>query len=131
MAFAFRPIALVLIAVLVTGCSRGVHIQPAWWDARENVEPGSYRIRLHGRVEYLVRSYAMTDSTVVIQELLPADERFTHGREQLPIEIALERVSSIERLKANVGVTVGMVIWMTVIVALVIWLANTNLAIGN
>jgi hypothetical protein len=36
-------------------------------------------------VEYLVSDYAMTDSTVVIVALLPSDERYAHGRENLPI----------------------------------------------
>jgi hypothetical protein len=127
MRFVRRPLALVLIALLVTGCSHAVPIPRAEWSPEPAVAPGAYRVRLHGRVEYLVRHYAITDSTVVINELMPSDERFPHGRESLPIAIPLARVESISRMEPDWPMTSLAVVGLLGLVAFMILLMTVEL----
>jgi len=104
-----RAVCVALIALMATGCTKAVEIPRADIDDAKYREPGSYRIRLHGRQEYLVRRFSVTDSTVVVEELMPGDERFRTGREWLPTSILWGEVESISRTETN---------WLLTVVAL-------------
>lgn len=117
-----RGICVVVIALLATGCAHGVPIPRDRWEPAEKA--GSYRIRLHGRVEYLVTSYTLSDSTVVISGLSPSDQRFVQGREALPIEIPLAQVSSISRMELYWPMTILAITVVCSLVALGIWIST-------
>ena len=85
------------VALIATGCSKAVEIPRSEIANEEYREPGSYRIRMKGWEEYLVTRFSVTDSTVVIEELSPSDERFRFQRESLPMTLPLSEVSSISR----------------------------------
>jgi hypothetical protein len=96
---------LVIALLLLGGCSRAVEIPPGQVDDPQYQAVGSYRIRLQGREEYLVRRFSVTDSTVAIEELHPSDQRFRFGREKLPITVARERVLSVSIMKPDILMT--------------------------
>jgi hypothetical protein len=113
--------SILLIALLATGCSKAVEIPRTEIDDPAYREPGSYRIRVQGREEYLVRRFSISDSTIVVEELLPSDERFRTEREDLPTSIPLVQVESISRMETN-GLLTAVVLTPIVIVgALMVW----------
>ncbi|HEU4928701.1 MAG TPA: hypothetical protein VFU38_02640, partial [Candidatus Krumholzibacteria bacterium] len=85
-----RPyIALLMIILTATGCSKAVEIPRTDIDDVKYREPGSYRIRLRGREEYLAKRFSVTDSTIVIEELMTSDERYRLERASMPREIPI------------------------------------------
>lgn len=123
----YRRIAVLMIAVMVSGCSKAVDIPREDIDDAKYREPGSYRIRLKGWDEYLVKRFTTTDSSVVIEELLPSDERFRMGREELPQEISLSQVSSVSRMETNVPLTFA----VSLVLGAVGWLIGSMIASGG
>jgi hypothetical protein len=114
-----RSIALVLIIFMAAGCSKAVEIQRSEIGEPAYREAGSYRIRLQGHNEYLARRFSVTDSTIVVEELLPSDERYRLERVDLPIVIPLSAVEYVSRLQTNVGATIGIVTVAGLLIALV------------
>jgi hypothetical protein len=105
-----------------TGCSKAVEIPRADIDDPKYREEASYRIRLEGREEYLANRFSVTDSTVVVEELLPADERYRLERTTLPITIPISQVSSIAQLETDAWKTYGVVLGIgAAITFLVVW----------
>ncbi len=104
-----RTIATTLVAPTLISCSKAVEIPRDDIDDPKYRDAGSYRIRLQGWEEYLAARFSVTDSTIVIEELLPSDERFRTGRENLPITIVRERVASVSHMETNWWVTVPVV----------------------
>jgi len=96
--------AVILIASMTAACTKAVVIPRADWADYEKRIEGSYRIRLTSREDYLVRRFSTTDSTVVIEEMLPGDERYRTRRTELPIAIPLSEVESIAETRTNWGV---------------------------
>jgi hypothetical protein len=117
-------VGFVLAGLMALGCSRAVNIPSDQVDDLRWHQPGTYRIRLHGREEYLVRRYTVTDSTVVVEELHPSDERYRFHRTEVPITIPLSRVESIARLETNRPVTALLLVTAGAAAAFVVWLAN-------
>jgi hypothetical protein len=115
-------IASVLLVAIATGCSKAVEIPRDDIADAKYREPGSYRIRLKGWDEYLVKRFSVTDSTVVIEELLPSDEQFRMGRESLPTAISRDDVVSISRMQTNVAMTAVVLIPMAIIGYFIGWM---------
>lgn len=126
-----RGIALLLTVFTMTGCTTGAEISRAYIDDPKYREPGNYRIRVEGWEEYLVKRFSVTDSTVVIEELSPGDERFRMGRGQLPYVISWDRVESIARVKINPMGTAAIVLTVGLLVSFIVWLSTADLDIGE
>ena len=94
-----------LLALLLTGCSNAKEIPRDQLGAEEYRKPGSYRVKLHGWNEYNVRRFSMTDSTVVIEELLSTDDHYKLKRHDMPIVVSLKDVEYIGEMKANKPLT--------------------------
>lgn len=124
-----RVTSLTLIALMATSCSRAVEIPSEQIDDPVYQQPGSYRIRLDGREEYLVRRFTVTDSTVVIQELLPSDQRYRFGRQNIPVTVPRAAVKSISRMETNHGLTFGLLTASALLIALFVYLATSDLSI--
>ncbi len=108
-----RGLALVLIAFLMTGCTKAVEIPPADIDKPEYRWPGSYRIRVTTHEEFLVRKFSTTDSTIVVEQLLSTDERYGSAKQPLPIVIPRANVASIAAISKSPstgGIVIGGVI---------------------
>src|SRR5262245_4437731 len=127
----YRAVALLLIACMMTGCSGAVEIPRNEIDDPKYREPGNYRIRVKGWEEYLVKRFSVTDSTVVIEELSPGDERFRMGREKLPFVIASDQVVSISKVKINTMGTAMIVLAVGLFAGFIVWLTTTDWDIGE
>jgi hypothetical protein len=103
---------VILAALLVVSCSRAVEIPRADIDDPQYREPGSYRIRLKGREEYIAKRFSVTDSTVVIEQLHPADERYRQWEDARPITIPIADVSSFARYKTH---ALGTTAWVVLV----------------
>ena len=109
--------------LLLVACARAVEIPRDQVGAEEYRKPGSYRIRLHGWNEYNVRRFSMTDSTVVIEELLTTDDHYKLKRHEMPIVIPLAEVMSISEMKST-WVTKPLLITSAVLVVATILIIN-------
>src|SRR5678809_283767 len=89
------PIATVLVVLLLLGCSHAVYLPRYEWNAEEYRKPGSYLIRVHGGKNYNTHRFSMTDSTVVIDELLVIDDLYKMMRHDMPIVVPLKDVEYI------------------------------------
>lgn len=122
-----KQLSWVLILYVLTGCSKAVELRRADMDDAKYREPGSYRIRLENREQYLVRRFVVTDSTMVIEELMPADERYRAWREELPVTIPRTDITSFAQLEtdyvvsAAVGILMGSVILLILAVKSIEW----------
>ncbi len=123
--------ALLFVSSTATGCTKATEIPRTRIGDPTYREDGSYRIRLHGRQEYLVRRFSVTDSTVVVEELMPGDERFRTGREKLPTSIPLDEVESISRTETNVWLTTVVVLSAGLIIAACVAVATADLDMGE
>lgn len=119
-----RPIAVFLIALTASGCTTAAEIPRSDVDNPAYREVGSYRIRQKGRKEYLVSRFSVTDSTVVVEALLPVDERYRMGRADLPIVIPLDEVTQIARTKTSVLGTMGIVAFVSSMGLFLYWLTT-------
>lgn len=111
-----KRLSWVLIVLMLTGCSKAVELRRADMDDAKYREPGSYRIRLKGREEYLVRRFSVTDSTMVIEELMPADERYRPWRANLPVTVPLTDITSFAQLETDYVVSAGVGILMASVI---------------
>ena len=91
----------IVAALLFTGCSNAQEISRDQLGAEEYRKPGSYRVKLHGWNEYSVRRFSMTDSTVVIEELLVTDDHYKLKRHDMPIVVPLKDVEYIGTMETN------------------------------
>lgn len=73
----------------------------------------------------MVTRFSVTDSTVVIEELSPGDERFRMGRENLPTEIPKDRVVSVAHVETNWWVTVPVVASVGLVIGYIVVLIAT------
>ncbi len=128
-----RAISVVLIALLCVGCSRAVEIPRQQLEAQEYRKVGSYKVRLHGWNEYNVRRFSMTDSTVVIEELLVTDDRYKLKKHDMPIVVPREDVEYIAAMETNkplttavlVGAAAG-IVYMTYVALLLSGMSHSN-----
>lgn len=122
-----RGLSLILIALLMTGCSKAVEIPREDITKPEYREPGVYRIRLHGIDEYIAERFSVTDSTIVIEQLSKSDERYRVERETLPVTVPIENVESVSRLEVNEGLTYGFIFGTCAIIGLIIWVSTWDI----
>lgn len=121
-----RTVALLLVVTLLaSNCSKAVYIPKSEARAQEYREPGAYRIKLEGWNEYYARRFSVTDSTVVIEELLETDDRYKRMRHDMPIVIPIGEVESISRMETNVPVTAVMLVAGAVVIGGLLWLIAT------
>jgi len=119
----FLIVVWISVVALATGCSRGVEVPRTQLESEEYRKPGDYRIRLHGWNEYHARCFAMTDSTVVIEELLQSDDHYKLMRHDLPIVLPLKDVENISVMKTNWPVT-GLILGACLGIAYYVWAAS-------
>jgi hypothetical protein len=121
-----RPRILVfpLVALLLVACSRAAEIPHQQLGAKEYRKPGSYKVRLHGWNEYNVRRFSMTDSTVVIEELLVHDDHYKLKQHDMPIVVPLKDVEYIGVMKTNWGVTALAVAAVGAVAGLIVGLSH-------
>ena len=122
-----RFVASLMIALTVFGCSKAVDIPRDNIDEAMYREPGSYRIRLKGREEYLAKRFSVTDSTIVIEELMTSDERYRLERASMPREIPIVEVESVAEMRLNKGVTYGSILGLGLVMGLIIWLTTVEI----
>ncbi len=108
---------MALVVLLIIGCSNAQEIPRQKLDAEEYRKPGSYRIKLRGWNEYNARRFSMTDSTVVIEELLTTDDHYKVKRHEMPIVVPLNEVEYIGVMETNVPVTFAAVAAVGTVVA--------------
>ncbi|HEX6941529.1 MAG TPA: hypothetical protein VF128_01310 [Gemmatimonadaceae bacterium] len=89
----------------MSGCSKAVLIPRENIQREEYREPGSYRIRLKGWNEYYARRFSVTDSTIVIEELLKSDDRYKLMKHDMPIVVPLDHVEYVGVMKTVVPAT--------------------------
>jgi hypothetical protein len=114
--------SIVTVALLFAGCSKAVVIPRELAAEPRYREPGSYRIRLQGWNEYYARRFSVTDSTVVIEELLKSDDRYKLMRHDMPIVIPASEVSSISTMETNRPVTIAVIAGLGLAAAYMTWL---------
>jgi len=117
---------MVLLVPIFVACTKGVEIPRADIDDPKYREEGSYRIRMKGWEEYLVKRFSVTDSTLVIEELSSGDERFRMGRENLPYVLPLSQVVSVGRVKTNVPGTLAIVLVVGALAAFLVALSSVQ-----
>jgi hypothetical protein len=89
--------ALVLIALMATGCTRVVEIPLAQLEGTAPDHKGKYRISTIDGSSYIARGFALSDSTIVIKKLDQDDERYRTAK--LPVTLALRDVKTFEKLE--------------------------------
>jgi hypothetical protein len=117
---------IALVALATMSCSRAVMI-PQWQVTSEEYrKPGDYRIRLHGWNEYHARRFSMTDSTIVIEELLQSDDHYKLMRHDMPIVVPLKDVENISVMKTNRSLTTVVLVGVGSIVVFWVWIAASG-----
>lgn len=119
---------MIMAALLITGCSRAVEIPRQQVGAEEYRRVGSYKVRLHGWNEYNVRRFSMTDSTVVIEELLATDDHYKLKKHDMPIVVPLEDVEYIGVMKTNWILTTAALVGIGAVVAFFVALSQVQWA---
>src|SRR5262249_11394595 len=123
-----RAIAIVFSALTFAGCSKAVVIPREDLGNEKYRNIGSYRIKLHGWNEYHARRFSMTDSTVVIEELLVSDDRYKLKRHDMPIVLPVKDIESIAEMKNDPVVTTSVLLGVGVFAAFCIWLSTIDLS---
>ena len=96
-----RRTGVVLIAALLatSGCTKAVDVPRDRFEMAGATPETTHRIRMKGNAEYTARWFSVTDSTLVITELSPADPNYRLLRP--PIILPLDDVESVSRLESN------------------------------
>jgi hypothetical protein len=90
-----RAVGTACIFLALAGCSKPVEIPRDQFDAAAKEEKSYFRIQMADDSHYVVRRFALTDSTLVIEKLHQADERY--NRTELPIVVPRADVASIAK----------------------------------
>lgn len=88
-----RPIAIVLIALLVTGCASTKQVPREEFEAMSHKPLHTHRVTMADGTTYSVMRFSVTDSTFVIEELGKTDERYQQA--ELPIILPLGDVATL------------------------------------
>lgn len=120
-----RPVAFALIvALLVTSCAPGGMVPLDRKPGEVTEYEGKHRIRMRDGSEYIVHTFTLSDSLVVIKWLDSSDARFAGATR--PISLPVREVSKIEDLSKTPS-TAGMVIVVgcaAAVVGLSIWILS-------
>jgi hypothetical protein len=119
-------IALVLVALLLTGCSKAVVIPREDLTRTEYRKVGDYRIKMHGWNEYHARRFSLTDSTVVIEELKKSDDRYELKKHDMPIVVPLNEVEYIGEMNTNWPLTAVVLAGIGGVVLFWVWIAASG-----
>ncbi len=96
-----RAVALVVIALTATGCSKAVEIpldrigEPEW---RKTAD---YRFRLVDGDEYFIRRFSVVDSTVVVEEAKDVDTELMGNPNLAPRSIPIDELRSVEKIESR------------------------------
>ncbi|HEX6941530.1 MAG TPA: hypothetical protein VF128_01315 [Gemmatimonadaceae bacterium] len=90
-----RYIALLACALTVPGCTRAIDVPPASYEQAARIDD-VHTIRTRAGDSYLARRFAVSDSTLIIDELSPDDG---HDRARLPLTFPRSTIESIERME--------------------------------
>ena len=93
-----RVVALLMIAIIMSGCGGHVEVPREQFEAATHDEFLSHRIRTK-RTEYIAHHFSLTDSTLVITELAPADTRYR--LERPPFIVPRDEIESIAGVKSK------------------------------
>lgn len=96
-----RSIALILIVFMAAGCSTAVEVPREQIESGTRRDDGIYSIRTVDNEKYAVRSFSMTDSTLVIEKLNATDARYKKA--ELPIILARDHVRAISKYELARG----------------------------
>ena len=128
-----RPIACVLTALLLTGCSSTKQVPSEEFKAASQLPNRIYDVRTKDGSLYVARHYSVSDSTLVITELHKKDERYTSAT--MPIVLQLDDVASIQmrdqREAGQVLVLMAFAVVGIALVALIIDAADGGLSISD
>ncbi|HEX6941528.1 MAG TPA: hypothetical protein VF128_01305 [Gemmatimonadaceae bacterium] len=80
-----RMAPLVCLLMLLQACSSSVRVPPDAMEEKSHQGDGRFRLELTDHTVYRFTRYTTTDSTLVIQALQEADERY--GKAELPITV--------------------------------------------
>jgi hypothetical protein len=97
-----RALALILVVVTATGCTKSVEIPRDQIGDAPEANPG-YRIDMVDGSHYTVKRFSIVDSTIVIEKLNPSDSR--HKDAKLPIVLSISDVQSISKLETRSGLS--------------------------
>jgi hypothetical protein len=100
-----RVTSIAVCVLFLAGCSRAVEIPRQQVGAEEYRKPGDYRIRLKGWNEYYARRFSVTDSTIVIEELVKSDDHYKLKKHDMPIVVPREDVVYVGVMETNWPVT--------------------------
>lgn len=116
-----RAIALVLTALMSTGCSKAIEIPRDQFEAASRDDSMRHRIELVDGTRYAVVRFSVTDSTLVIEELHRTDER--RKKTALPLTIPIADVKSIDAIDIHEGRTFLLAATIvTVVVGGLLWI---------
>src|SRR5262245_37664798 len=102
-----RAVALVIAAMIVTGCSKAIEVPRDQFEATATRKHANHRINLVDGSRYSVKQFAVTDSTIIIEKLNPADSRYNEAK--MPIVLPISDVESISRLDLREGLSFAIV----------------------
>jgi hypothetical protein len=98
-----RATALVLVVLTMASCSRAVEVPRDQFEAAAG-EENAHRIQLADGSHFMAQRFAVTDSTIVIEELHRTDER--RKKVTLPIVVPINDIRSIETIDFLEGRTI-------------------------
>jgi hypothetical protein len=88
-----------LLVFVASGCTKAVDVPRERFEAASRDPSKTHRVRMESNAEYVVRHFSLTDSTLVIHELSPADANYRLSL--VPIRLPLADVQSVERVESN------------------------------
>lgn len=84
---------------MLAGCSQTTSIPRNDLDNPKYQKSSSYRVRVRDETVYLVRTFAVTDTTLLISELSPHSS--PNAKHDMPIVLPLAEVESVENVEAR------------------------------
>lgn len=91
---------VLIVSMVVAACTKTVELPRNEFEAASHDASASHRIRTADNNEFVAEAFTVTDSTVVIVRLAPADLRYRTG-DRAPIVLKLQDVESIKRLESS------------------------------
>lgn len=106
--------------LMLSACTKAIDVPAEQFEAASKDNSNTYRIRLKRNAEYRVQQFALTDSTVVISMLSPADQ--SYKTTPLPLVLSRDEIESIARTESsNVVPLVVVGATFTMIILLQLW----------
>lgn len=114
-----RVIAVAGYVLYLSGCSRAVEVPRGQFDAASRHQDADHRVSTTGGEVFLASKFAMTDSTLVIEKLSPADKGYNHTA--LPPSFPLAEIDSVHRIDTSppwwlIGIGAGLFVAVVALV---------------